>query len=173
MKTTGMLIVLCLVCGMLIIGCGSETKKPVSSNTFDEDQFNKKAVDTYSDLAIQNAIIAQHTLYPYHFVNNSANLNGVGERDIMVLIQHFLANPGQLNLQKGSADDALYKARKELVYEKLVQAGIPQEKISITDGLPGGDGVPSTTVIEILEKAKEKPDMGDSQQNYGGMQLQL
>jgi hypothetical protein len=165
-KTTG--VVLGLI-GMIFSAGGCQEKSMSKSDGIDQSQINQKIVDTYSDLAIQNAIIAQHTLYPYHFVNNSNALNGVGKRDLAVLIQHFQQNPGRIDIQRGAAEEALYQARKQVVYDKLIEAGIPQDKIQLSDGLPGGDGMPSNSVIEILEKCKEKP--ADDQKS--GTQIQF
>ena len=140
-----------LVCALVFCGCQEEQAE---TNTVNESEVNRKIVDTYSDLAIQNAIIAQHTLYPYHFVNNGAQLNGLGERDLSVLIQHFQNNPGQLILQQGGTESLLYQSRAQTVYEKLLQGGIPDGKIRITDGMPGGNGIASNSIIEILETEK-------------------
>ncbi|MEN8127910.1 MAG: hypothetical protein ABFR90_08930 [Planctomycetota bacterium] len=140
-----------LICAVLLCGCQEEQ---VDGDTVDTSEVNRKIVDTYSDLAIQNAIISQHTLYPYHFVNNSAQLNGVGERDLSVLVQHFQENPGQLILQQGGTKSLLYQSRAQTVYEKLLAGGIPDGKIRITDGMPGGEGIASNSIIEILETEK-------------------
>ncbi|MBL7214998.1 MAG: hypothetical protein ISS71_04905 [Phycisphaerae bacterium] len=166
METKKALVAISLICGIFLCGCCPQTQKPIA-NPIDKDQANRAIVGSYSDLAIQNAIIAQHTLYPYHFVNNSADLNTIGDRDLSVLIKHFQQNPGEITVQKGSADDLLYQARGLMVYEKLLEAGIAQNKINITDGMPGGDGMPSGSVIQILEKAKDTPGSG------GGMQVQF
>ena len=142
------IFVLSLICAVSFCGCQEEQ---ADQNTVDTSEVNRKIVDTYSDLAIQNAIIAQHTLYPYHFVNNSAQLNGLGERDLTVLIQHFQKNPGQLILQQGGTESLLYQSRAQTVYEKLLAGGIPDEKIRIADGMPGGNGMASNAMIEIFE----------------------
>jgi hypothetical protein len=144
------LFAMSLVCAVLFCGCQEEQAGP----TVDEDAVNRKIVDTYSDLAIQNAIIAQHTLYPYHFVNNGAQLNKLGQRDLSILVQHFQNNPGQLTLQQGGTESLLYQSRAQAVYETLLAGGIPDGKIRITDGMPGGDGITSNSIIEILETEK-------------------
>jgi len=144
------LFAMSLICAALFCGCQEQQVEP----TVDTSEVNRKIVDTYSDLMIQNAIIAQHTLYPYHFVNNSAQLNELGEKDLSVLIQHFQDNPGQLILQQGGTESLLYQSRAQTVYEKLLAGGIPDEKIRITDGMPGGDGMSSNAMIEILETEK-------------------
>ena len=153
MNTKNMLIVMSTLCVVFMVGCQDEMVDGPSP--IDKGAVNRAVVDTYSDLAIQNAIIAQHTLYPYHFVPNSVDLNDLGRRDLSVLTEHFKENPGNLTVQQGSVEGVLYQSRAQMVYEKLMEAGIPQDKINITDGMPGGSGMPSVTVIEILEKAKE------------------
>lgn len=155
MKYQKTMLVLGLICCVILVGCQVEPTEP----TVDTSEVNRKIVDTYSDLAIQNAIISQHTLYPYHFVKNSAQLNGLGQRDISVLIQHFQDNPGQINVQQSGVDSVLYQSRTQIVYEKLLAGGIPDGKIRIASGMPGGEGISSNAVIEILEKAKTA-DMG-------------
>ena len=145
-----------LCCSILLVGCQEQQAGP----TVDESQVNRKIVDTYSDLMIQNAVIAQHTLYPYHFVNNSALLNNLGERDLAVLIQHFQENPGQIAVQQGKTDKLLYQSRAQTVYEKLLAGGVPDSKIKIVSEMPGGDGIQSNAVIEILATEKTSSPSG-------------
>ncbi|MHC4552374.1 MAG: OmpA family protein [Planctomycetota bacterium] len=153
MNTKNMLIVMSLLCTVLMTGCQDE--QVGGTEPIDKGAVNRAIVDTYSDLAIQNAIIAQHTLYPYHFVPNGVDLNDLGRRDLSVLIEQFKVNPGTLTVQQGSVESVLYQLRAQMVYEKLMEAGIPQSKINVTDGMPGGSGMSSTMLIEILETAKE------------------
>jgi len=155
MKLRKSVLAISLMCILVLAGCQEEQAGP----TVDESQVNRKIVDTYSDLMIQNAIISQHTLYPYHFVNNSAMLNGLGERDLAVLIQHFQENPGQISVQQGKTDALLYQSRAQTVYEKLLAGGVPDNKIKILSEMPGGDGIQSNAVIEILATEKTT-DMG-------------
>jgi len=150
MKYQKAVLVIAVMCGAVFVGCEQQPIQP----TVDTSEVNRKVVDTYSDLAIQNAIIAQHTVYPYHFVANSPQLNDLGLRDLGVLIQHYTDSPGIINVQQGSADSALYQQRTQMVYEKLLQGGLTEDKIQIASGMPGGEGMASNTVIEILEKEK-------------------
>ena len=159
------ILAMSVVCVVVFCGCQQEQ---ADTNTVDEDVINRKIVDTYSDLAIQNAIIAQHTLYPYHFVNNGAQLNGLGERDLSVLVQHFQDNPGQLTLQQGGTEERLYQSRFQTVYEKLLAGGIPDGKIKITDGMPGGNGIASNSIIEILETEKTVEMSQGLEMDFGG-----
>jgi hypothetical protein len=150
MKYKKTLLAIGFIACVFLAGCQEEQAEP----TVDTTAVNRKIVDTYSDLAIQNAIIAQHTLYPYHFVNNSPQLNTLGERDLSVLIEHFKDNPGRINVQQGGIDSSLYQSRTQTVYEKMLAGGIPDTKIQIASGMPGGEGISSNAVIEILDKDK-------------------
>lgn len=133
--------------GILLVGC---------SKTLEQDQdrysINSELINTYNDIAVQNAIISQHTLYPYHFVKNSAELNELGLRDFGVLATHFMKNPGQLNIRRDGVSMDIYHTRLEFVIDKLKEAGIDTEKISIADGMPGGSGMLSKKIIFILDE---------------------
>jgi len=118
---------------------------------------NTQLVNWYNDAAINGAIVAQHTLYPYHFVANGAALNELGERDVDVLAAHYKEHPGNLSVRQGDVAAALYEARVNTVVERMVQAGVEKERISISDALPGGDGMISEHVLTVLERAQKKP----------------
>ncbi|MHC4131242.1 MAG: hypothetical protein ACYSSP_07070 [Planctomycetota bacterium] len=124
-----------------------------------EMQFiNRKLVTTYNDMAIENAIITQHTLYPYHFIQNSEGLNELGYRDFGILAGHFIENPGSLIVrQDHTVTDELYEQRVGHIQEMLEEAGVDSERFNIEDGMPGGSGVTSERVLFILERAKESP----------------
>ncbi len=132
-------------CCMLFTGC-SEVEQ--NQNRY---LINSELINTYQDTSVQNAIISQHTLYPYHFVNNGAELNELGLRDIAVLSAHFAKNPGQLNIRHGSVSTNLYVDRIKFVLDKLKEAGINTKQVNITDGMPGGSGITSDAIIVILK----------------------
>ena len=148
------IIIETVICCVLIGGC--------AGTVGEEESLNKRILDrelanTINDTAIQNAIISQHTLFPYHFVNNSNKLNELGEFDLNVLANHFLKNPGQLNIRRDDTPEELYKARVSFVLERLENAGIKSEKITFSDGMPGGSGMPSEKILTILERENKKP----------------
>ena len=121
---------------------------------------NTWLVKTVQDDGVRNAIIAQHTLYPYHFVPHSEDLNSLGTIDLGVLAQHYRDYPGSLNIRRGNASDELYAVRIEAVREMLTLAGVDVERVGISDALPGGDGMPSERVLKILERSYEKAQTG-------------
>jgi hypothetical protein len=148
-------LTLCLCFIVFVASCEEMETAQKGPN---ERLINTKLINTYNDMAIENAIITQHTLYPYHFVQNSEELNELGFRDFGVLAGHFLENPGTLNIRQDySVADALYERRVEHIREMLGKAGVDSARINIEDGMPGGSGVSSERVLLILEKSKEAP----------------
>lgn len=105
--------------------------------------------------SIQQAIIAQHALYPYHFVADAAELNELGEHDLEVLAAHFAHHDGSLNLKRGGVSGRLYQERIDFVRAALVKRGVSKGKIRILDGRPGGDGISSERVFGIMEDDTE------------------
>ncbi|MBI4602473.1 MAG: hypothetical protein HY721_10990 [Planctomycetes bacterium] len=123
-------------------------------------EINTWLVKTVQDAAMKNAIVAQHTLYPYHFVDDAEGLNELGKADFHVLADHYLLHPGPLNVRRGGAPMALYEARVRKVRDLLGEAGVSAERVAIADGLPGGEGLSSERVLRILEEedqGQERP----------------
>lgn len=112
-------------------------------------------INIYNDIALENAIISQHTLYPYHFVKNGAELDELGKRDLAVLIRHFVKQAGHLNIRKYNIPAELYEARVESVHKRLQEAGINMDRISISDDMPGGSGITSESILIILAEEDE------------------
>lgn len=139
------MITMCFCC-MLLVGCSEMEQKP------DMHKVNSGLLDVYKDTAVNNAIISQHTLYPYHFVNNGAELNELGLRDVGVLSAHFAKNPGQLNIRHDNISTDLYSARINFVLDKLKEAGINTKDVAVADGMPGGPGITSQAVIVIMKE---------------------
>ncbi len=137
---------ICLT-SLLLVGCSENMQK-----SHDTHLLNSGLIESYSNTSINNAIISQHTLFPYHFVNNAAELNELGDNDLKVLIKHFMKNPGKLNIRQNEVSDEIYQARVDFVLKKIKDAGIDRKKISISDNMPGGPGMSSEKVFVILEK---------------------
>lgn len=107
--------------------------------------------------AVHGAVLSQRTLFPYHFVHGSAQLNALGQSDLRVLAENLAASGGELGVRRGSCPDALYQARLRAVTEQLVALGVPRKELRVVDGPPGGEGAPSTRVLRILDE--ERPQV--------------
>jgi hypothetical protein len=129
-------------------------------------EMNAWLVRSYSDEAIKNAIIAQHTLFPYHFAQNGAELNKLGQHDLGILAEHFKTFPGPLSIRQGGEGRALYRARINTVLKALAAAGVKARSVPITNQLPGGDGADSDTVIRTVIESDSR--QGGSSNQSGG-----
>jgi hypothetical protein len=144
--------------GVLLAGCEEEqaARKP-------EKSLDTELVNTLNNIQVENAIITQHTLYPYHFVTDGEGLNDLGQRDFAVLAKHFQEHPGVLNVRQGEASVKLYTARLAQVQSQLSAAGVDVSRMIISDGLPGGPGLPSEIITTTMPKAVASPTtMGTS-----------
>lgn len=131
-----------ILCGLLAWAAGCETGAA-------SHETSVRIVRSINDMAIQNAIVAQQTLYPYHFVRNSSRLNELGESELAVLANHYREHPGTLNIRRSGTPDELYNARIQAVMDALAQAGVDTGRIQIAEGMPGGDGMPTEQVLSI------------------------
>lgn len=117
---------------------------------------NMWAAKEIHQAALHQAILAQSTLYPYHFVNGAAALNELGWRDLQVLAEHFVTHGGALSVRHGNASEELYAERVQAVQDALAAAGVAPDRVRLSDGPPGGDGATSERVMHVLE-AMEQP----------------
>ena len=131
--------------GILLMGCQENAAQGP-----DELAVNTRLVNSYNDTAVQNAIISQHTLYAYHFVQDGPELTELGERDLAVLARHLAVNGGDLNIRRHDTPAELYQARVSTVRERLREAGIDMERVRVSEGMPGGSGMASESVLVIL-----------------------
>ncbi len=118
---------------------------------------NAWTVNDYHQDSIEAGIISQHTLYPHHFVANSDALNELGDRDVSVLAEHYRENPGSLNVRRGGTSSDLYQARIAMVSATLVEQGVDTDRVRMSDGQAGGDGISSDRVLYILEEKFNEP----------------
>jgi len=142
-------IVVCLLCGLLP-GCQESMSESGPDKNIDAE-----LVKTLNNISVENAIITQHTIYPYHFAADGEQLNELGRRDLAVLARHFAENAGTLNVRRGQTPAALYEARVAHVVQSLKQAGVDTTRLSVSDEMPGGTGMPSERVVTILRQAPQ------------------
>ncbi len=113
---------------------------------------NRLMVNSFFDEAAENGIIAQHTIFPYHFVVDGDQLNALGRSDLGVLAAHFKETPGPLNVRRAGASEDLYKARVAAVMAFLGEQGVNPDRVRIGDAVPGGPGMASDRVISALSR---------------------
>ena len=129
------------------VGCEHRTQPPF---TDERTAHNRWMVQAYGEASVRKGIIRQRTLFPHHFVSDAATLNELGDRDVSVLAAHLKQSGGTINVHRGEADEALYEQRLETVQQAFVAAGVGADQVAIVDDFPGGEGLPSDRVVEIL-----------------------
>jgi len=139
---------------LLLTGCAETVGEGHDSHLLSHDShlINSSLINSYNNMSIQNAIISQHTLYPYHFIKNGAELNELGNKDLMVLAEHFTKHPGGLNIRRDNISEDLYQARIDFVLERLREENVDVKRVSISDSMPGGSDMPSEKVIVFLKE---------------------
>ena len=142
-------VAICLMCGALA-GCNEQQAAKQKDGNLDVE-----LVKTVNNIGVENAIITQHTLYPYHFTANAEELNELGQRDLGVLARHFVQHPGVLNIDRGDAAEELYQKRIAHVLSGLQAAGVEMSRMEISEGMPGGSGMSSEQVVTILQREPE------------------
>lgn len=145
-------IVMGLACGLLI---GCQTDREGDAARQPQQNLDVELVKTLNNVGIDSAIITQHTLYPYHFVPDGDTLNDLGRRDLAVLAKHYAEHPGVLNIRRDRTPRELYDARIASALTALKDAGVQTERMSISDNMPGGPGMPSERVVTILQSTAE------------------
>lgn len=111
--------------------------------------------ESVRNAAVERAIVVQHTLFAYHFVEDAAELNPLGRRDLSVLAAHLREHTGELNVRRGGVSKKLYDERVKAVAEALVHAGVAKEQFEIGDGPPDGGGITSERIISILARPSQ------------------
>jgi len=139
------------ILAITLAGC-VVTQEKLSPN---RETLNSALLNTYEDDAVNNAIIVQRTLFPYHFVDNSSTMNELGYHDLKVLGEHFKRHPGPLNIRRGCVSEELYAERVAKVLSVLEEEGVKRNNIEVIDTLPAGDGLASQRVLKILKSANE------------------
>ena len=85
------------------------------------------------------------------------------------MTSHFIKYPGQLNIRRGKITADLYEARINMVYERLLEAGIDKKRISISDAMPGGSGITSERMLIILSQKSRGVSSGSGSSYSSGM----
>jgi hypothetical protein len=140
----------CLSAGILVLmlaGC-SETDPGLQK----QRSVNVWMAQTVRDAQRDNALIAQHTLYSYHFIPDSPTLNDLGFSDLSILASHYRMHPGRLSVRRQDAPEDLHEARVAGVRYFLEKSGVQMDRMVVEDVLPGGDGAQADRVLRSLER---------------------
>ena len=138
-------------------GCAAqpnEVEPPMAEQDSELDpsaRTDKQFANVVHDQAVYNAIVAQHTFFPYHFMANGDALNPLGERDLGALADYYRLHPGDVIVRRGDTPEELYDGRVRQVLQGLSRAGVDTDRVKVSDANLPGRGMPGDRVVKILE----------------------
>lgn len=91
------------------------------------------------------------------------------DRNAHFMVAELQDYPVNLNVKQGDASGDLYSARKKTVRAYLSENGVNTDLISLRDGSPGGDGMPSGQAIVLLMNSYG--DVSNSDATSGGSSI--
>ena len=150
----------------ILVGCGTavfpEPSRPAKLTYEQRHWADSWMVSSLQEQTVRNAVLRQHTIFPYHFEGDSAELNAIGKRDLAILAGQFRNHAGRLNVRRDEACDRLFQERVASVRAFLWHEGVPPGNVRIADACAGGDGMDSEQTMEVLRRSREKKTATDT-----------
>ncbi len=150
-----------LLLPLALAGCQSD-------NNADDGEQNSMMIKFAQDQNVRNGIVSQRTVYPYHFEPGTAAFTDLGDRAVEMLAGAYRGVPVEINVIRGDASPDLYRLRVQAVRQKLLDAGLNASALTLSDGLPGGPGIPSEYVADFLGANKDAPAPGEPSRPSSG-----
>lgn len=145
----------CVLVSLALAACSSD--RGAQGDYFTKSATNKWLIEHQLQQQIDQAVIAEHTLYPHHFEQGTSQLNELGLRDLALLADHLRAGAGRLNIRQSAAGQELYDARLQTVRDVLIASGVDESRLELADAQAGGPGLPSEHVVVVLGAETERP----------------
>lgn len=120
-------------------------------SAFDRRDDHIRILQHYTNDQVRNAILTQSSVFPYHFFENSAELNDLGYNDLMVLSERFYEGGGTINVRRGGVSEPLYQARLDTIRRILSETGVNVAQVNLVDDVVGGDGVPAVDAQKTID----------------------
>jgi hypothetical protein len=124
---------------------------PDSSAMAEQSNLNKVFLRSAFEEQTRNGIVAESTVYPYHFRTNGPQLNELGEQQVRAIAAGYRGNELRVNVPRGDTVDELYQLRVETIRKYFADAGYGSERITVTRGVPGGRGISSDFAIRLFD----------------------
>lgn len=138
--------------GMILLpaGCSDWHKPEIARN-------DRRLVASLTDEQAVMAVQRQRTVYPYHFIAGTAELNDLGRRDLMILADFERDHPGVVHVCRDREAPGLYAARLKSIREFLSGEGVPVGRVMFDDAWPGGDGERADAVAQSMMRMSAPP----------------
>ena len=84
------------------------------------------------------------------------------DRNAQFMVAEMQEFSVDLNVKRGGVSNELYSARRKTVRTYLIRHGVDTNLITLSDGMPGGDGMASEAVLLILTETDDEQSNGGS-----------
>jgi hypothetical protein len=166
------------VCGMwMLAGCQGPSSRLNAPPQGPSERPNKLQ-DQYTYMN-DNALLAEMSMSPAHFIPGRADLNGLGLRRLTRYAELLQQYSGTLHYDGVQDPEPLARERMERMRGFLAQAGLDPKCAQVELGLAGGTGMRGEEAIEIRQasdftaenaKAQSKGGKWESGATSGGGQ---
>lgn len=142
MSVRGMGVCATLGAAVILAGC-HESGERLNSPPQGASERPHEMQDTYVYMH-DNAMLAEMSMSPTHFVPNRPDLNALGLRRLMRYAELLKEFGGTLNYDGVDDPEALSKERMERIHAFLAEAGVDPNSFKVGLGLAGGTGMRGT-----------------------------
>jgi hypothetical protein len=155
-----------LLCGLLVsAGCTNTTSRLNSPPQGASDKPNQMQ-EQYTFMN-DNALLAEMSISPAHFLPNRADLNGSGLRRLNRYVELLQQYGGTLHYDGVNDPEPLAKERMERVRGYLAQAGVDAKSCPVELGLAGGTGMRGQEAGEVRKASNFSPEQAKNEGKGG------
>ncbi len=151
--------------GMVVLaglaGCGEDLMEqrpdPLLGQTTDVTYLNEAYESMVQNGAAHSLVVADG-----HFVPHTAQLNGLGHRQLDRLALHLERYGGTIHYETRSKDEGAISARIKNIEEYFTDTGMDMSNIVVEAGLSRGRGIGAKDAIESADRVKEAGESSSS-----------
>lgn len=159
---------ICLVCGCQSQNSTGNMSDPSPRAYQEADRW--MVTQPFRDQA-EMAITQERVIYPGRFIAGSAELNGLGKRDVSIIADVAGKGTVMVVVRRGNVSDQLYSSRVSSVLEEFSAHGIESSRLDVSSINASGEGTPSTEVIRVIKQGRKntlRPVQGEVLSPTGG-----
>jgi len=165
-KTLGLLGLAAVVVmvGWWLVGCSENAPSRINSPPQGHSDRPHDLREDF-DYMIDNALLADMSISPAHFVPHTPELNASGVRRLERYASILSVYGGTLNYDGVDDEETLATERIGRVKSFLIASGLTPETFSVEKGLAGGSGLDATEAVDIRKESKFKAGKTDGNQS--------
>ncbi len=150
---------------LMVAGC-AEPHKRLNAPPQGASNHPHKMADQYTYMN-DNALLAEMSMSPAHFLDGRPDLNGSGLRRLNRYAELLQQYGGTLHYDGVEDPEPLADQRMEKIRSFLAQSGVDQKSCKVERGLAGGKGMRGQEAGEIRRAADYSPEKAQRQSKGG------